>query len=178
MCENWNYGTLHMQLNGIALVTNGLLWSAKGILRAVQGPPMNQMGRCSALDLARTRIGRFELEFLASLFWRMTNLEEIDLSGSFEFTKDGIVDILPELLCLPALRRIRIAGFGQKELRRDLLPTLERLIRYNCQLLELDVSNNILEDDGIETVLKLVAQSPDLDTLALDGNRLGKRHFE
>jgi hypothetical protein len=147
-------------MNGLALRGNDLISMAKGTL---------ELG-CNAL-------GVFELEFLVSLFWRMEHLQVIDLSGNFGPDKGNGKALCQMLQYLPHLTRIRIAGTPGSGtfLGPQAILFLDSLILTNRQLDELDISHNRIGDDGIDRVIRVLANCPRMETLYVDGSFPQKR---
>lgn len=152
MCRNASLGLLHIRLNGLTFNHTDILSLTKGFL-------WSDLSRWGAIELANNNMGEFELQFFISLFHRMENLEELDLSGNFHSQMRGIENAIASLCCLKSLKRIRIAGDGvHYKLQRTIYKFLDNLQTFT-NLEEIDISGNEIGDEGMQKVIELLKKN-------------------
>jgi hypothetical protein len=179
MVENEKISDLRVRLNSLNLAQHHVLLSVtKGFLYGTVDDTFNRLDKWHTIELAGNSLGTFELEFLVALFWRMRNLQELDLGHNFTQSA-GVGMTLATLLNLPALKKLRIAGDGSRYLGKEALPFLDALIASGRNFEELDISGNQIGDAGVLKVIELCEKCDAMESLMLDDNNIASlRTFE
>ena len=112
-----------------------------------------------------------DLRNLIPLFEQFPNLSDLSLAGNFSRTTPGpfLGEVLTELVGLKQLRKLNIAGDSTHKIGTDMTPMLSKL-KLDCQLTDLDISNNEIGDGAFAVVVQLVGRS--LERISLDGNAI------
>lgn len=114
-----------------------------------------------------------DLKNLIPMLKRMRKLESISLSDNFHSDMYGIGVLLKELLQIPAIKNVSLAGGENNHLEQELLPFL-RVAAKHTGLVHLDVSQNAMGGQIIPCLVQILHDCHKLEVLLIDGNDINE----
>ena len=123
-----------------------------------------------SLSLDENAIKEEEMKQMLPVIRNMPNLQELSLNGNFSAKTIGISDHLVQLLQIPNLEYLSVAGSDGGKMQVALLPFIKAL-RANTTLRRVDISNNEIGDAGLKLVTRLLRKSKTLLSISFDGSK-------
>jgi hypothetical protein len=130
-----------------------------------------KFSRWRKLSFNSNRMATRDLATLLPLLRKMTGLRSLSLDDNFDDRMSPPVGrVLEELVSLPALERLSVAGSDRHRLRAQLRPLLARIASVDSQIRALDISHNHLGHDDIPLLVEILATRGRISSLHVDDN--------
>jgi len=162
--KNPHISKFSLKLDRIRITSNGVL----PIIRSFMNSDKSKWVSLSFNDCS---LSEDDILNLTPLFRRLPNLEELSLSFNFDNTMRNVGEVLSSLTKIQSLRKLSIAGNGQKSLGNQLLPLLQSISDTNF-INEIDISGNNVGNAAIPIIIQIIRSNPNISSLSIDNNIL------
>ena len=160
------------RIKNISIKLNGNDFNRVKLMSIAKGFLYSDLSVWTSVSLADNNLSTNDLDFLISFLWRMENLQNIDLSDNFTKNMIDIGDILKKIntFYLPKLKIIKISGSERGGGPANLTyKMLDGFAEYK-DLEILNIANNNIGELGLQKVVSILNNNPNIHTLYIDGN--------
>lgn len=164
-----NAVSMNENLAGFDLKIDNTGVNGEGLFPIFRAFLRSDLRKWKALSFNDNGMSAEDIRTLIPLFIRMKNLESLSLSNNFDDTMQAVGGYLVDLLKIPSLVSLTIAGGKRARLGSQLQPLLKAIAKAD-KLTYLDVSNNSSGDACLSTFVKVIHSCTKLETLIVDGN--------
>jgi hypothetical protein len=160
---NKNCQEFELTLDDCRLARGGLFPLFRAFLRS-------DLAKWKLLSFNRTGIDGEDIRTLIPLLRRMPKLESLSLSENLDSTMRKVGVYIVDLLTIPSLKFLTIAGGGHAKLRGELGPLINEALRLD-KLVSLDCSGNACGDSCLDAFVRYIRKGKNLQSLYIDGSR-------
>jgi len=157
-------------LNCFSIDLNTLDLNGKNLLPIFRVFLESDLNMWKSIRLENNKMNSIDLKNIVPLLQMMNNLETLSLSYNFNATMKDIGLILTEILNIPSLKILSIAGADQYALGEQLIPLIEQISRKPIEYL--DISGNNIGNRGISSVISFIRNSTSLHSINLCNNNI------
>ena len=161
--------SLNEQLSGFELKLDGSGVTGAGLFPLFRAFLRSNLEKWKSLSFNHNQMTEEDLRTLLPLLIRMPKLETLSLSGNFDSEMPNVGQYLADVMKIPSLTSLTVAGGKSTKLREQLGPLLKAIIKQD-RLKYLDVSKNGSGDACLSSFIKIIHGCPTLESLNIDGS--------